>query len=106
MTSPLSMYTSPCAARITSLKSRHVLKLVARRAFTISTVQCIDSRTLNSSTEDGALVLEEHNGYDFDDAVAQSKEKQTRTPWHRDGSRLPPVARPRIAGAMVKGKAI
>ncbi|KAG8530913.1 uncharacterized protein KY384_004270 [Bacidia gigantensis] len=40
----------------------------------------------------------------FEDAVGQEKEKQTRTPWHREGSQLPPVRRPRSAGAMVKGK--
>lgn len=39
----------------------------------------------------------------IDDAVAQKKEKQTRTPWHREGSNIPPVARQRSAGAMTKG---
>lgn len=33
----------------------------------------------------------------------QEKEKQVRTPWHRQGSDVPPVARPRSAGAMTKG---
>ncbi|MCJ1235584.1 hypothetical protein MMC14_003555 [Varicellaria rhodocarpa] len=39
-----------------------------------------------------------------DDAVSQQKEKQLRTPWHREGSSVPPVAQPRSAGAMTKGK--
>ncbi|KAL8647148.1 MAG: hypothetical protein Q9210_005733, partial [Variospora velana] len=41
---------------------------------------------------------------DLDEAVAQEKEKQTRAPWHREGSNTPPVARQRSASAMVKGK--
>ncbi len=40
----------------------------------------------------------------FDDAIVQEKEKQTRAPWHREGSSIPPVARQRSAGAMTKGK--
>lgn len=39
----------------------------------------------------------------LDDAIAQEKEKQTRTPWHREGSQVPPVKRQRSAGAMTKG---
>ena len=34
----------------------------------------------------------------------QEKEKQARTPWLRQGSDVPPVARPRSAGAMTKGE--
>ncbi|KAL8957476.1 MAG: hypothetical protein Q9183_006047, partial [Haloplaca sp. 2 TL-2023] len=41
---------------------------------------------------------------EFEASVAQEKEKQTRTPWHREGSSTPPVARPRQASAMTKGK--
>ena len=37
------------------------------------------------------------------EAIAQEKEKQTRAPWHREGSNKPPVARQRSAGAMTKG---
>ena len=42
----------------------------------------------------------------LDDSIAQEKEKQTRAPWHRDGSDLPPVARRRSAGAMTKGTSV
>ena len=38
------------------------------------------------------------------DSIAQEKDKQKQTPWHREGSNVPPVARPRSAGAMTKGK--
>ena len=42
----------------------------------------------------------------LDESIAQEKEKQTRAPWHRDGSELPPVARQRSAGAMTKGRSL
>jgi calcium uniporter protein, mitochondrial len=41
---------------------------------------------------------------DFDQRVAEvGKEQQIRTPWHREGSDEPPVARNRSASAMTKG---
>lgn len=40
----------------------------------------------------------------FDTIEEESKEKQMRSPWMRDGSDKPPVARNRSAGAMTKGK--
>lgn len=35
--------------------------------------------------------------------LEEDKGKQIRTPWHREGSDQPPVARQRSAGAMTKG---
>ena len=40
----------------------------------------------------------------FDRVEEESKEKQMRSPWMREGSEKPPVARMRSAGAMTKGK--
>ncbi len=40
------------------------------------------------------------------DAISREKEKQMRTPWHREGSNIPPVERQRSAGAMTKGSSI
>lgn len=40
---------------------------------------------------------------DYERKVAEDKSKQIRTPWHREGSAEPPVARQRSAGAMTKG---
>ncbi|KAF1845283.1 uncharacterized protein K460DRAFT_366155 [Cucurbitaria berberidis CBS 394.84] len=40
----------------------------------------------------------------FAKKLDQDKGKQIRTPWHREGSDQPPVARQRSAGAMTKGK--
>jgi hypothetical protein len=42
----------------------------------------------------------------IEDAIGQEKEKQARTPWHREGSDVPPVKRLRSAGAMTKGMEI
>lgn len=39
----------------------------------------------------------------FAKKLAEDKGKQIRTPWHREGSDVPPVARQRSAGAMTKG---
>lgn len=35
--------------------------------------------------------------------IDHEKERQTRTPWHREGSDVPPVAHQRSAGAVTKG---
>ncbi|EUC31744.1 hypothetical protein COCVIDRAFT_41299 [Bipolaris victoriae FI3] len=40
----------------------------------------------------------------FAQKLKEDKGKQIRTPWHREGSDTPPVARQRSAGAMTKGK--
>ena len=40
----------------------------------------------------------------LDEDIAKHTEKQKRAPWHREGSSIPPVSRPRSAGAMTKGR--
>lgn len=37
-------------------------------------------------------------------AISADKKKQNKAPWHREGSDMPPVARQRSDGAMIKGK--
>ena len=75
------------------------------RPFTSSAIQRVESRTLHSSGQQPQRTAgEEEAGNTLENAITQSKEKQIRTPWHRQGSSLPPVARPRRAGAMVKGR--
>ena len=58
------------------------------------------SETVQKST--GKAPDKERSG--FEDSIAQEKDKQQRAPWHREGSNVPPVARPRSAGAMTKVK--
>lgn len=41
---------------------------------------------------------------DYDTAVPDETEKQTRAPWHREGADTPPVERKRSASKMSKGK--
>ena len=41
---------------------------------------------------------------EFDDAIAEEREKQIRAPWQREGADTPPVKRQRSAGAMTKGR--
>ena len=73
-----------------------------RRAFHFSSwrrseqTQSKDAKDLNQQ----ALDKEES---DIEHSIAQEKDKQQKTPWHREGSNVPPVARPRSAGAMTKG---
>lgn len=42
----------------------------------------------------------------FEKAIGAEKEKQNKAPWHREGSDVPPVARQRSAGAMIKGSPV
>ena len=39
-------------------------------------------------------------------AIGAEKGKQNKAPWHREGSDIPPVARQRSAGAMIKGSRV
>ena len=55
------------------------------------------AKDLNQQGVDDALS-------DYDTAIGEEKEKQTRAPWHRQGADTPPVRRQRSAGAMTKGK--
>lgn len=68
------------------------------RGFSLSTKYHAEGRKLQTNRTEP---VDEH---DHDEAVEQEKEKQIRTPWHREGSNKPPVSRPRSASAMTKGK--
>ncbi|KAK2629833.1 hypothetical protein QTJ16_000653 [Diplocarpon rosae] len=61
-----------------------------------SKAQALNQKSLDKQ-EEGV-----HN--QIDDAIGQARELQARTPWHREGSDQPPVARQRTAGAITKGK--
>lgn len=73
------------------------------RAFRVSTALPTESRNGNAADVPAKNTLDSKRS-DLEDAIAQEKEKQIRTPWHREGSNVPPVARQRSAGAMTKGK--
>lgn len=62
-----------------------------------------ESRSENDCAEGNEKEsLSSSNGY-LDDEIGSAKEKQARTPWHREGPENPPVRKLRSAGAMTKG---
>lgn len=72
------------------------------RHFSISTLLATDGSRTNA-VKDVQQQNADPEESDLDRAISQEKEKQTRAPWHREGSNVPPVARQRSAGAMTKG---
>lgn len=59
-------------------------------------------KELNKKGQD----LEENKSIEtnqIDDKIGIAKEKQARTPWHREGLESPPVRKSRSTGAMAKG---
>ncbi|KAI9806118.1 MAG: hypothetical protein M1833_004525 [Piccolia ochrophora] len=60
-----------------------------------------------SKTQQEKPTLEKNGEFrakNVDEAIGEEKEKQARTPWHREGTDVSPVRRQRSAGAMTKGK--
>lgn len=86
-----------------SLKTSQYPKFGLHRVFTATIAVSAGNKHTEATRNpnDRGLAAQESN---FDDAVAPEKEKQTRAPWHREGSNVPPVKRQRSAGAMTKGK--
>ena len=82
--------------------------LTCRRSITLGKKQRIEERTGTNSYAQPAHELNqevtEEEAKDYEERVVEdTKAKQIRTPWHREGSDQPPVARQRSAGAMTKG---
>jgi calcium uniporter protein, mitochondrial len=71
----------------------------SQRLFSTSHSRLVESRELHKPSQPGPEKQQDHG-----DLINQAKEKQRRTPWHRDGANVAPVRRERSAGAMVKGK--
>jgi hypothetical protein len=77
------------------------------RAFSAHSTLRIEAKEDTTSSTPASEVHQEPTQEElshFDKAVAEDKNRQIRTPWMRDGSDEPPVARQRSAGAMTKGK--
>lgn len=72
------------------------------RAFQFSSLRRSEQTQSKGVKELNRQALDKEES-DFEDSIAQEKDKQQKTPWHREGSNVPPVARPRSAGAMTKG---
>ena len=72
------------------------------RTFSFSTCQLrLDHQETAKSLNQKGLDEQESQ---IENGISEEKEKQVRTPWHREGSNVPPVKRLRSAGAMTKGR--
>ncbi|KAI9752993.1 MAG: CAAX farnesyltransferase (FTase) subunit beta [Chaenotheca gracillima] len=89
-----------CPSGLTLSKRRSPLNLSFRLSGPLRQNRSVTHSARQLSPEESSPYLQRQ----LDDAIGDQKEKQARTPWHREGSDLPPVKRPRSAGAMTKGK--
>ncbi|KAK8195621.1 uncharacterized protein BKA78DRAFT_310259 [Phyllosticta capitalensis] len=87
----------PCANRTYTATSTLLLRQQATKDDVSPSSHSMPAVELNNN-----ITREEEE--DYERKVAEDKSKQIRTPWHREGSAEPPVARQRSAGAMTKGK--
>lgn len=62
-----------------------------------------EGRSPNEDAEEGEKESKSSSKGYLDDEIGTAKEKQARTPWHREGPENPPVRKLRSAGAMTKG---
>ena len=86
-----------------SLHGKNAFSSCAPRALTLPKRQQYESSNARPATElDHHITQEERD--DYERRLEEDKGKQIRTPWHREGSDIPPVARQRSAGAMTKGE--
>jgi hypothetical protein len=86
------------APRYVQLRSLTITSSLKREA---STSNDFDSNARPAADLNNNITQEEKDH--FAKKLAEDKGKQIRTPWHREGSDVPPVARQRSAGAMTKG---
>lgn len=99
----LSSAASPCAKSCPSSSRTAGFLLIN---YSGPSVSCHNPRTCASHAQNAKDLNQKgvnEQVSKFDDAIAQEKEKQVRTPWHRQGANEPPVKRQRSAGAMTKG---
>ncbi|KAF1984217.1 DUF607-domain-containing protein [Aulographum hederae CBS 113979] len=98
---------SSSRASIRNHGKTHALSIPLRRALTTSGIARIDVKTDSSHSRPADELnhdVSEEEQQHYDKQVIEDKSKQFKTPWHREGSDKPPVARQRSAGAMTKGK--
>ncbi|KAF2434584.1 hypothetical protein EJ08DRAFT_646529 [Tothia fuscella] len=83
------------------------LRYISSRHFSVTRPLKVDAESDASHSQPASDLHHEISSEEkshYDKAIAADKGRQIRTPWHRDGSDKPPVARERSAGAMTKGK--
>lgn len=100
----------PCSvSRFPAKRSYEAIQL---RHFAFSTRVGLQEKNQYDYSSPNARPAEELNNnvtkeeeQDYDQRLKrETKERQIRAPWNREGSDVPPVARQRSAGAMTKGK--
>ena len=94
---PAATLVQQCA-----LQRSQTLNHSSYRSFVTTTPLLADKSHAQTAKELNQKGLDEHES-GITDSISQEKEKQIRTPWHREGSNVPPVGRQRSAGAMTKG---
>ena len=75
----------------------------SRRNFSAAKSICVNGTSTQKAKDLNQQGLEEQES-SIGKSMSQENAKQIRTPWHREGSNVPPVARQRSAGAMTMGK--
>lgn len=75
---------------------------VAVRHFAVSTQNFADGYAETAEALHQKGLVEQES--DIQDHFKQAHEKQVKTPWHREGSSVPPVNQLQSAGPMTKGK--
>lgn len=99
---PHSRQTIPHINSALELRKSAPYSRLLIRWFATSTQQFAESGYVQAAKDLNQKGLDEQESQ-LNDAISQDKEKQMRTPWHREGSNIPPVERQRSAGAMTKG---
>ena len=114
-----SLRRSSCATTTSFISIRRVpvafsteSRIAQKQSINLSSIASINSsawtqQPRHSSSDQKAKDLN-RKGTDnkmsqFDDAIKAEKEKQARTPWHREGVDQAPASRPQTASAMAKG---
>lgn len=111
---PITLSAGPSCSASTLLQTYRA----ARRPFTVSATNCFPRPKEPSDTKQNPaasysqpaskvsqiVTLPEQQHFERVEREAELKAKQLESPWTREGSDVPPVARPRSAGAMTKGK--
>ena len=97
--SPITTHTSSGPPRT----PRHTARQLVCRSISVQSGILPQNRNGEAYQDKLDNVTKEEEEH-YDKLLAENKKQAIRTPWMREGSSIPPVARARSAGAMTKGK--
>ncbi|SMQ54428.1 unnamed protein product [Zymoseptoria tritici ST99CH_1A5] len=95
--------TLSLSSRTPRLFSTTIPRLLPKERKIYDTKSAPDSSFSRPAAELSHNVTQDEKDH-FSRVESESKQMQARSPWTREGSDVPPVHRPRSAGAMTKGK--